>query len=73
MCWKVDTPQVSTANTVTTTARELVPQVVTPDPEAPAFGGTEDTFANKKGKSRLKITPLDKTIDRSNEYKPVNF
>lgn len=53
MCvFKVKTPKVSQ---IETTARDLVSETTTTEPEAPVYGGTEDTYTKAKGKNRLKV------------------
>ena len=47
MCFKVKTPSVS--------ARELTPSTEAAEPEAPVFGGDDDSATLAKGKKALKI------------------
>lgn len=70
MCFKMKMPQVKMP-TVTTTARDLLPQAESKEPESPLFGDEEDTnftdIAKRKGISALKITPTT-----TSNYNPVN-
>lgn len=66
MClFKVKTPKVSQ---VTTTAKDLVSETVAEEPEAPQYGGNEDTYTKAKGKSALKI---NKT--KNQNYNPLGL
>ena len=59
--------------TVTTTARDLVPERTNTEPEAPIYGGSDETYATsakKKGISSLQIKPFDDYMSRG--YNPVN-
>lgn len=74
MCFKMKAPSVNMP-TVTTTARDLVPERTSQEPESPIFGGDEDTptstnfadSAKKKGVQALQIKPKTTT-----GYNPVN-
>ena len=61
MCFKVKSPSVNTD----VSAAQLVPQTEAETPDSPEYGGTEDTFNQKKGKQKL-------TIARNGVYNPTN-
>lgn len=53
MCiFSVKTPKVSQ---IETTAKDLVSETTSQEPESPLYGGTEDTYNKTKGKNALKI------------------
>ena len=62
MCWRIKTPSVSTAVPAST----LAPQTNAPTPDSAEFGGSEDTFKQKKGRKQL-------TIDRNSSFNPTNY
>lgn len=65
MCFKMKMPQIQMPS-VTTTARELVPQIESKEPESPIFGdGVLLTTAKKKGTASLKI---DLKPNTNNKY-----
>ena len=58
---------------VTTTARDIVPERTNVDPEAPIYGGSDETYAysaKKKGISSLQIKPQGQQVSKG--YNPVN-
>jgi len=70
MCWRIDTPKVDNKYKVNdVTGADILPSTTSETPEAPVFGGSEDTFGKTKGKASLKIKP-DTTIQN---YNPVNY
>jgi hypothetical protein len=72
MCFfSVSQPKVETVKNTTTgiTAQDLVPKTEAPEPESPAYGGTDDTYSKAKGKSALKI---DRVGD-STSYNPLSL
>lgn len=62
MCWRIKTPSVST----TVPAANLVPKTDAATPDSAQFGGSEDTFNQKKGRKQL-------TIDRNSSFNPTNY
>ena len=59
MClFKVSTPKVSQ---IETTAKDLVSETTSVEPEAPMYGGNEDTYTKAKGKNALKINKMTTT------------
>jgi len=58
MCFKLSVPQVQIPK-VTTTARDLLPQAESKEPDSPLFGSAVDFLgiAHKKGKQALTIKP----------------
>lgn len=55
--FKVKTPKITTIKQDTgMTAKDLVPETQSEDPESPLYGGLDDeTLTKKKGKSALKV------------------
>lgn len=66
MCWKVDTPSIDTSMQIT--GADIVPSTTAKEPDAPRYGGNEDTFNKKRGKSMLKIDS-----NSSSNYTPINI
>ena len=62
MCWRIKTPSVSTA----VPAANLVPQTDAATPDSAQFGGSEDTFGQRKGRKQL-------TINRNSSFNPTNY
>ncbi len=62
MCFRIKTPSVNT----TVPATNLVPQTNAATPDSAQYGGSEDTFAKKKGRKQL-------TIDRNSSFNPTNY
>lgn len=60
MCFfRIKTPKITTIRQSTgMTARDLVPETTSEEPESPLYGGLEDSSLNKKkkGKSALKVS-----------------
>ena len=62
MCFfKIKTPTITTVTQDTgissVTAKDLVPETTSEEPESPLYGGLEDSSLNKKkGKSALKVS-----------------
>ena len=62
MCFKVKTPSVNTD----VSAASLVPETNAKEPDSPEYGGTNDTFNQKKGRQQL-------TIARNGVYNPTSM
>ena len=59
MCFfKIKTPKITTVTQGTgMTAKDLVPETTSEEPESPLYGGLDDSSLNKKkGKSALKVS-----------------
>jgi len=71
MCFfEVSQPSVSTVKQDTgITAKDLVEQTNSKEPESPVYGGTEDTYSKAKGKSALKIDRVNTT----QSYNPLTL
>lgn len=69
MCWKMSMPKMPT---ITTTARELVPQTESKEPNSPVFGDSDSfiDIAKRRGTQSLKIDSKDKS---QYGYNPKNF
>lgn len=59
MCFfKIKTPKITTVTQdIGMTAKDLVPETTSEEPESPLYGGLEDSsLSKKKGKSALKVS-----------------
>ena len=72
MCFfKIKTPKMTTISQDTgVTAKDLVSETTSEEPESPLYGGLEDSsLKKKKGKSALKVS----RGDAAGGYNPLTF
>lgn len=61
MCFKMPKPKAPEI-----TGMQITPETNAEEPDAPIYGGTEDTFNKRKGRQQL-------TIARGKGYNPTNI